>query len=71
MKDLIKQATRLNVLTNPQSIIAMDKPKELCWTCKNLNNNKCPIKIDLNKVNKFHKVQSFISQCNKYNDVKA
>lgn len=48
----------------------MDIQKELCWTCANLKASKCPIKVELNKANKYHSTKSIITECKKYIDVK-
>lgn len=47
----------------------MNKPIELCWTCRNLNGNKCPIKLDINKVNKFHGTQTVVTTCKKHDKI--
>lgn len=47
----------------------MSVNNELCWTCKNLDGGKCPVKVQVKKASKFNGVETLVTNCKKYNKI--
>lgn len=47
----------------------MGKTAEICWTCKNLDGGKCPIRTDVKKISKYNGVETLVTDCKKYKKI--